>query len=311
MPQPLAAGVPDIATPRPLTIAAALAALFVAVLWGFNFVVMKHAVSEFPPLLLTALRFALAAVPMLFFVARPACGWRPLVLFGLLFGVIKFSLLFTAFSIGLPSGLGAVTLQTQAFFTIALAAILLREWPTRWQSISLAVAFVGVAVIAYGVSGSATALPVALTVAAAAAWGLANIVLKRLPGVDMLSFMVWASVIPPLPMLALAFIVEGPAAIANAFANATWLGWGAVLYLAYPVSVVSLAMWGQLMARHSAAAVAPFALLVPVVGYVCSAIIYGERLTVATFTGAALLVASLAMNAIGPPSAWKARTARS
>lgn len=167
----------------------------------------------------------------------------------------------------------------------------------------------GMAVIAYGVSGSASALPVVLTLAAAAAWGLANIVLKRAPDVDMLSFMVWASVVPPLPMLALSLVIEGPAAVTGALAGASWLGWGAVLYLAYPVSILSLAIWGHLMAQYSAATIAPFALLVPVVGYVLSAAIYGERLTIATTLGAALLIASLAVNAIGPPSA-AARAAR-
>lgn len=300
----------DTDAPRSLTLAAGAAALTIAVVWGFNFVVMKHAVSEFPPLLLTALRFALAALPMIFLVSRPACGWGPLVAFGALFGVVKFSLLFAAFAVGLPSGLGAVTLQAQAFFTIALAAALMREWPSRLQKLSLAVAAAGVAVIAYGISGSATALPVSLTIAAAAAWGFANIVLKRVPDVDMLSFMVWASVVPPLPMLALSLAVEGPAAVLGAVTNATLVGWGAVLYLAYPVSVISLAIWGHLIARYSAAAVAPFALLVPVVGYLCSAAIYGERLTAATFVGAAMLVASLALNTLGPRGAAAARTVR-
>lgn len=291
---------PDQVAPRPLTLAATFTALAVAVLWGFNFIVMKHAVSEFPPLLLTALRFALAALPMIFFVERPRCGWWPLIQFGVLFGVIKFSLLFTAFSLGLPSGLGAVVLQTQAFFTIALAALLMREWPSLLQKASLAIALAGVGIIAYGVSSSVTALPVALTMAAAAAWGCANIVIKRLGDVDMLSFMVWASVVPPLPMLALSLAIEGPGTIASAITSAGVLGWGAVLYLAYPVSILSLVLWGTLITRYSAAAVAPFALLVPVVGYVCSAVIYGERPTAATAIGAALLVASLVLNSIGP-----------
>jgi len=299
--------VPSPAAPAPqgLPVTAILAALTVAVTWGFNFIVMKHAVSEFPPLLLTALRFGLAAIPMVFLVKRPPCGWRPLLAFGCLFGIVKFGLLFTAFAAGLPSGLGAVMLQTQAFFTILLGVLLLGERPSGAQRFSLAVAALGVAVIAQAVSGTATMLPVALTVAAAAAWGFANIVVKRLPGVDMLSFMVWASVVPPLPMLALSLWADGPATVWTAMTSATWLGWGAVFYLAYPVSVMTLAMWGSLLARYSTASVAPFALLVPVVGYLCSAVIYGERLTPVTFIGAALLLASLTINAFSA-----SRTAR-
>ena len=57
-------------------------ALFIAVLWGVNFIVMKHAVSEVPPLMLTALRFALAAVPAVFFIARPKVAWATLMGYG-------------------------------------------------------------------------------------------------------------------------------------------------------------------------------------------------------------------------------------
>lgn len=275
-------------------------ALAVAIAWGVNFVVMKHAVSEFPPLLLTALRFGLAAIPMVFLVKRPACHWRYVVGFGALFGIIKFTLLFVAFAKGLPAGLAAIALQVQVFFTIAFAALLLGERPSAVQQISLVIAIVGVAAIVAGATGQggSIALPVFLTLAAAAAWGLANIVVKRVPHVDMLSFMVWASLVPPLPMLAASFVVEGPEAISAALANATALGWAAILYLAYPVSVVSLAVWGWLLARYSAASIAPFALLVPVIGYAASAIVYGERLTAPMWLGAVLLLASLAINAL-------------
>ena len=81
-----------------------LLALFVALLWGFNFVVMKVGVGELPPLLLAALRFFLAAVPFVFIWPRPDVPWRLIVAFGLLFGVVKFGLLFWAMRAGMPAG---------------------------------------------------------------------------------------------------------------------------------------------------------------------------------------------------------------
>jgi O-acetylserine/cysteine efflux transporter len=95
-------------------------ALLVALMWGVNFVVMKHAVSEIPPLALTGIRFSLAAVPAIFLLKRPNIPWRILLGFGLAFGVIKFGLLFTALKVGMPSGLAALVLQMQAVFSIAL-----------------------------------------------------------------------------------------------------------------------------------------------------------------------------------------------
>ena len=191
-------------------------ALLVAVMWGVNFVVMKHAVSEVPPLALTGIRFTLAAVPAIFLLHRPDMPWRYILGFGLLFGVIKFGLLFTAFQIGMPSGLAAVMLQMQAAFSIALAYVWFAERPTAAQWAGLVLALAGAGIIMCGVSGSATLLPVALTLAAAIAWGFANMVTKKAMAagrkVDMLAFAAWTSLLPGIVMTAASLVVEGPAA---------------------------------------------------------------------------------------------------
>ncbi len=247
---------------------------------------MKYAVGEFPPLLLTALRFALAAVPLVFFIARPAIGWRPLIAFGVAFGIVKFGLLFVAFKVGMPAGLAALVLQTQAFFTVILAVIALNERPPAMQWGGIALALLGVAIVAATGSPGPTALPLALTLAAAIAWASANIVMKQAGPVDMLSFTVWMSLVPPLPMLALSLIFEGPAAIAQSITGASLTGLAALAYLAYPISVVSTALWGWLLTRHSAASVTPFALLVPIIGMLAGAVVFGETLSTSTVGGA-------------------------
>ena len=49
-------------------------AVLVAVIWGLAFVASRIALDEFPPALMTALRFAVAAVPCLF-VRKPNVSW--------------------------------------------------------------------------------------------------------------------------------------------------------------------------------------------------------------------------------------------
>lgn len=268
-------------------------ALFVAVLWGANFVVMKHAVSEVPPLLLTALRFALAALPMVFFLPRPRVSWGTLIAYGTAFGIVKFGLLFTAFKIGGAAGLASVLLQTQAFFTILLAQALMGETVGGRQRLGIGVALAGVVVIVAGGIADASAAPFVLIVAAAMAWSVANLIQKRAGSIDMLAFTVWISLVPPLPMLALSAAFEGVAAWQAAWTHLTWAGVAAVLYLAYPVSIVSGAIWGSLLARYPAATVTPFALLVPVIGMAGGAAVYGERFTLANLAGSGLILAGL------------------
>ncbi len=53
-------------------------AILVAVIWGLAFVATRMALDELSPALMTALRFALAAVPCLF-VRRPNVSWTVLI----------------------------------------------------------------------------------------------------------------------------------------------------------------------------------------------------------------------------------------
>ena len=278
-------------------------ALLVAVMWGVNFVVMKHAVSEVPPLALSGIRFTLAAVPAIFLLRRPDMPWRYILGFGFLFGVIKFGLLFTAFHVGMPSGLAALVLQLQAAFSIALAYVWFAERPTRAQWSGLALALVGAAVVMSGVSGSATLLPVALTLAAAIAWGFANMVTKSAMGsgrkVDMLAFAAWTSLLPGIVMTAASLVIEGPAAGIGAITYASPLGLAAIAYLIWPVSLGSGAIWAGLLSRHPTAAVTPFALLVPVIGLGCGWAVYGETLSGTAAVGAILIALGLFVLVVG------------
>jgi O-acetylserine/cysteine efflux transporter len=58
-------------------------------------------------------------------------------------------------------------------------------------------------------------------------------------------------------------------------------------------------MWSRLLSRHPANKVAPFSLLVPVVGVLTSALLLGERLSLLQAAGSVLLLAGLVVNVFG------------
>jgi O-acetylserine/cysteine efflux transporter len=103
----------------------ALLAVAVVAVWGSNFVVMKLALGTLPPFLFGALRFAFALLPAVFFVRRPAVGWRALAAYGVLIGAGQFGLLYLA--IGgrgwIAPGLASLVIQMQVFFTVGLAIV--------------------------------------------------------------------------------------------------------------------------------------------------------------------------------------------
>jgi O-acetylserine/cysteine efflux transporter len=214
-----------------------LLALVVTMLWGLSFVVIKLGVGATPPLLLAALRFLLAALPAVFFISRPKTDWRIVVGYGVFLGVVQFGLLFAALAIGMPASLASVVMQAQVFFTILFAAVLMGERPGPHQILGGIVACLGLALIAWPRMTGGGAVPFLMTVAASASWGVANIISKRAGRVDMLGFIVWSSLVAPLPLLGLSLWLDGPARVASALADLNLSTLAAVAYLAYPTTV--------------------------------------------------------------------------
>jgi O-acetylserine/cysteine efflux transporter len=280
---------------RPVDIAAAIVA---AVVWGLSFIAIKYGVEEAPPFLLTALRFAFVAFPLVFFTRPPAAPWRLVALYGALIGVCQFGLLFLAVHEGMPVGLSSLVIQMQVYFTILFAAMGFGERPTRSQFLGAGVALAGMGVIASARWGHASPWPFLLTLGAAASWGAGNMVGKRIGRVDPIAFVVWSSLVAPAPMLALSLVTAPQATMAALLHPSLKLALS-VATLSYGASLFSYGVWVRLLAKYTAAAAAPFALLVPVVGMVSAELLFDERVSGAELVGALAVMVGLGLNVMG------------
>ncbi|WP_430471622.1 EamA family transporter [Thalassospira lucentensis] len=275
------------------------ALLLVVTIWGANFTVIKLGLGEMPPILLSSLRFAFAALPAVFFLPKPKCHWKYVVGFGVVLGCIKFSLLFLGMDLGLSAGISSLVLQLQAFFTVILGFFVLDEKIGPHRIVAMVVAFCGVGVLLLVSDGSITAIGLTLVIAAAAAWGVANIIMKQAGPIKMLSFVVWASLVPPIPLAILSFLTEDRASLALFTDQISWIGVGSVLYLAYPVTLLGFAIWGRLLSTLPVGLVAPFSLLVPIVGMATSALVLGEDFGPIKIVSAILVMTGLLINVFG------------
>jgi O-acetylserine/cysteine efflux transporter len=266
--------------------------ILVAILWGLAFVATRIGLDSFAPAQLAALRFLIASVPALV-LPRPPIRWPLLIATGLTLYAGQFLFQFFGIAAGMPPGLAALVVQTQALFTVVFASVVLGERPTPRQIAGLVIAFGGLVVIATTTGRDLTAAGFALTLGSAVSWGVGNIFVKRLGVTAQLDLMVWLGLVVPLPALAISAIVDGPAALASAATTATAAGWLAALYLGALATVLAYTIWGGLLRRHPAAAVAPFALLVPIVGALGSAIVFGERFGPLRVLGMACVLAGL------------------
>jgi O-acetylserine/cysteine efflux transporter len=269
-----------------------LAAL-TSMVWGFAFIATRVALDSFSAPQLTALRFLIAALPIIF-VPRPRIAWSSLVLIGLTLFAGQFLLLFFAFAAGMPPGLASVSQQMQVFFTVILAATFLRDVPSGRQCLGMAVAFAGLALIGVTIGGDLPPLALALALAGALSWAIGNVLVKRHAAVPIFPLVVWCSLMPPLPSLLLSAAIDRESLIA-ALAHASWLSLAAALYLGTITTIFGYAVWGRLLQTYSSSVVAPFALLSPCTGIIASALIFGEAFPPLREAGMALILAGLAI----------------
>jgi len=275
--------------------------------WGSNFVVIEVALRHLPPLALAALRFTLAFLPAALFLKRPKVPWRDLAAYGVLIGAGQFGLLYIAMNGRISPGLASLVVQIQIPFTIAMAMRLSGERIAPFQLCALAVALVGIGVIAAHVGGDNTPLGLVLVILAAACWAGGNIVARRSSVANMLAYVVWASLFSAPPLIVLSLIFEGWPTIAAGIASANATTWAAVAWQSVGNTLFGYAAWGWLLARHPAATVTPVALLVPVFGIAASAWFLGEPLPAWKLVAGALVLGGLALNLAWPLiAAWRA-----
>jgi O-acetylserine/cysteine efflux transporter len=272
--------------------------LLVALLWGVNFVVIKLGLRGVSPFMLAGLRFTFTALPAIFFLRPPKLPFRVYAGFALTSFLAQFTLLFWAIKVGMPTGLSSLVHQSQAFFTVLLAAVVLGERPRLAQLAGMAVAAVGLASIATGSGRSFPLAGLLLNLGAALAWAAGNLVsrsLARHGEVNALAFVVWAALPLPIPFFAFAWAIEGRGAVAASLGGMDALSWAAVAYLAFGSTLGGYGLWNRLLRTYPAGLVAPFTLLVPVIGLGCGWLVFSERLSAAQLAGCALVTVGLAL----------------
>ena len=287
-----------------MTLRHRLLTCFVAVLWGGNFLAIHVGLEHFPPLFLAALRFAVLAVPAVLLVPRPQVPLRWLLAYGIGFGTVQFVFLFIAMDIGMPTGLASLVLQASAPFTVLLGVLLLRERISARQAIGIGLAVLGLAAIAVARAQMAALLPVLLTLLGALGWAFGNLAGRLAAAPNPLHFTLWMSIVPPVPLLLMSWIMEGPAAGWAALQAAVTLeglpGVLAVGYIAVLATAVGTGIWTGLMRRYPAGVVAPYSLLVPVVGMGLAAAVLGERPTIVELVAAAVIVGGVLLGTPRP-----------
>ncbi len=270
-----------------------LLALSVPLLWSLGFTFAKAGMNELPPLLLMGLRFTLAALVLVWFVPRPTGKYLDVFLIALVSATLQYGLTFYGLK-GLDASLAIIVVQLEVPFGVLMAAILLREQPGLARLTGIAVAMFGVAVIAGQPTFENQLFPIMLTASGALVWAMGQIMVKRLGGqVAAFSLIAWVGVFAgPQMLLASYFIEDGQI---EAMRSATWVGWGALLYLALIMTAFGYGIWYTVLARNPVSKVMPVLLLLPVFVVVESIVILGERPSLLVLLGGVVVLEGIAI----------------
>lgn len=281
---------------RPLHL---LLVFLLVLVWGVNFVVIKIGLDGFPPLFLAFARFFLTSFPAIFFFKRPKAPFLRIALYGAVIFALQFALFFIGMQLGVPPGLAALVMQMHIFFSLILAAIFFHEKIRPWQIAGGLISFIGIGYAAMHVGGNISLSGFVLVIVASAFWGTGSAISKSIGKVNMVSLVVWGSLVAWPILLLFSLLLEGPARILQSFENITWMPVLAVLYLTYLSTLFGYGLWSWLLHHLPLSTVAPFTLLVPVIAMLASALILGEPLQPWKIGASVLIIGGLILNFLG------------
>jgi O-acetylserine/cysteine efflux transporter len=281
--------------------------LAVALIWGLNFAVAKVGLEELPPLLFMAMRFTLVAIVLIPWVKPPRGYWRQVIAIAFTLGLLHFSLMFSGLKI-LDASTAAISIQLQVPFAALLAAIFFKDKLGWRRATGMAIAFIGVALIAGEPRLNGQYLALFMVISAACIWSVANVQIKFLTEVDGFSLNAWIAVFATPMLFAASFALEEGQI--EAISQLSWMGAFAVVYQSLLVVVFGYGCWYWLLRRYSVNQAMPFTLLVPVIGVVSGVVFLGDTMTPYLIAGGALTVIGVAVIVLRRPRVASTRAER-
>ena len=280
----------------PLSLIEIAAIVAVVVIWGVNNAAAKVATEVLPPLFTGALRFALAAACLVWFVRPPFPNWKSLAIIVVLGGPIHYGLIYLAFWLAQDVSPVSVAAQLWIPFTALFAFLLLGERLSKYAMAGLLVAFVGVAWMVLDPHAFQDWKAILVGIAAAAAWAMTTVIARRTTSIPPLKMQGLLALVA-LPGLAVGSAVFETGQVA-AIRQATPLIWATLLWAGLVSSVIATSLVFWLVQKREAGRVTPYLLATPVVSIAIGWLFLGDVLTVQILTGAALTMGGVAIVAL-------------
>lgn len=269
----------------------------VCVFWALNFLVSAHALRELPPFMFTAVRMAMLAAMLVWFIKLPPRDqWGRLAAVAVLNGALHFGTSFLSLRLADNLSSPAIVAQSYVPMAVLLAWWLLGErfgWRT---TLAIVLSFAGVLVLGFDPMVLQSPASLVAMLVSSAFLALGTVLMRGLRGVGMISQQAWTAIIALGPLLAISALFE-PGSF-SALREAGWIGWGGALYAAIFASLLGHGLFYLLIQRHPVAQVTPYLLMTPVFAVVLGIVFWGDRPGPAMWIGGAMVLSGVLVIAL-------------
>ncbi len=264
----------------------------IILIWSSNLVIGKVGVSQIPPIFMMGLRFVLVTLilfPFLRDTGKPL--WKILVL-SITLGGLQFSLMFSGLR-GVDAGAASIAVQLYVPFSAILAWIAFRETLRPQQLVGLAVAFAGAYVLAGAPRVAPNALFFLLVVGGAFMMAVGTIQVKDLGQINVFTLNAWLALLAAPQLFLYSYLLEEGQW--QSLMTSDWRGWGALLWMAVAVTIVSHGLFYRLINQYALNKIVPATLLSPVLAVLMAVPLLGEPITMPLVIGGLLTMAGVVL----------------
>ena len=290
---------------------AALPIVVLALVWGFNWPVLKMGVTEMAPLTFRALTLPFAALGMLAYARAARDPMRVPREFGpklcalALFNITLWNG-FVLFGVQqLPAGRSAILAYTMPIWATAIAAVVVHEPISRRKLIGLALGATGMAVLLGEQIVVVRAAPFGalMILIAAVSWAYGTVLLRKWkPTMPQNALSGWMMLIGWIP-LALAAPLFDAQSLGGELARLSLRGWFSLFYNVFLAGTIANLAWFMLARSLPVAISSLSSLPIPVVGVISGMLLLGERPGLQEWIALALVVSALAIVMLAPRQA--------
>jgi O-acetylserine/cysteine efflux transporter len=269
--------------------------------WGAGFTIAKPAVEHFPPLFMMFLIYGAIVLVLLFTVKTPIrTPWKLLIPIAALAVPIQGAFVFMALE-RLDATTSTLLIQSQVPLAVLCGWLIAGEDLSWRKALGTLIALAGVFIVIGMPHEPPPLLPVIFMIAGALIWAVAQVLIRKY-GRDDGIVQFKGIAIAGLPQLLIATLLLDTGQVASVH-TATAGDWLALIFVTVVGFYIAYAVWFALLRRCRVDDLAPFTLLMPVIGILTAGAILGETILISHVAGGLVILIGLAVvTGLQPPS---------